>query len=230
MDMGQQSSRSILAKGISVALIVAVLCGGVYFLMTGFIGATTDAATDLTDTATNKGLEVYREFKGDIVSALQCKPKVTVGSVTVYEPIADNTEIVTATHTFNHTYLYEHSHLRSTKRIKVQGDFTAKAGFPVDDSFSINISEDGQTVTLRHADPSILSCEMSNYRIIEDEDGYWNNVNQDDREYALNQLLETAREKANESALLSVATENLLERMAPMQKKYSFKVRDEMAQ
>ncbi len=81
------------------------------------------------DTSTNVSALFKRAAK-DFYQALEFQPKVTIGEKVEYGPATDLTEIVAA-----------------EKHFEIKGDFVAKAGFPIDDTFGLNISPDGKTVT-----------------------------------------------------------------------------------
>lgn len=226
--MNQSKSAHTLAIGIAISLVVVVLFGGVYFLIYKGPKEVTGATKDGVIEAANSGYDLLKRAGKDIYHALQFEPKVIIGSATVHGPATKMTEVVTASKSFQHTYTYEASWAGSTKRLELKGDFTAKAGFPLDESFSMVISEDGRTVTLRHKEPDVISCELTELHVLKDEDGWWNKIQPQERESAQNELLRQARKAAGESDLLSTASENLLERLAPLQNQYSFSTKSEV--
>ena len=92
----------------------------------------------------------------------------------------------------------------------------------MDESFVMEISEDGSKVTLHHEEPILLSCEMTKYYVLEDKGGIWNKITNQERQSAVNELTRRARKRALDDDLISTATENLLERLKPLQQEYSF--------
>ena len=92
----------------------------------------------------------------------------------------------------------------------------------------MEISEDGKKVTLHHNEPQLLSCEMKKLYVLKDENGWWNKLQPKERESAQNELLRQARERALDADLKATATENLLERLHPLQEKYSFATESEV--
>jgi hypothetical protein len=228
--MSTPSARNTLATGISLALVLTVVLTGAYFLYDkSFKGIqeTAGATKDGTIDAVERGLEIAKRTAKDVRRALGFEPKGTIGTNTVFGPSTELTEIVTASKTFEHTYTYSVTWAGSTKRLELKGDFTAKAGFAVDDSFSIDISPDGKAVTLRHQQPKLISCDMTKIHILKDENGWWNKIDPSEREKAQNILLEQARSKAIGSDLLAAATQRLLQRLAPLQTQQSLTVSDE---
>ncbi len=129
---------------------------------------------------------------------------------------------MTATKDFQHTYFYEATWAGSTKRLELKGDFVAKAGFTINDSFGLNLSEDGKMVTVRHSPPILISSELNRLTVVKDENGWWNKLTALDREDAQNSLLQQARKAAETSDLMVIATQKLLDRLTPLQEKYSF--------
>lgn len=220
--MKESKATSSLAIGVAIALVIAAVFGGIYFLVwKGPQEVITTTATTTVNTA-NAGYDLFKRMSNDAYRALQFEPKVTIGGETVYGPADPVAEIATASKDFNHTYTYQVDWAGSTKRLEIKGDFTAKAGFPVDGSFTMEISEDGSRVTLQHREPQLLSCEMKKLYVLKDEDGWWNKLQPKEREAAQNELLRRARERALDADLKATATENLLERLRPLQEKYSF--------
>jgi len=223
--MSQIPSRTY-ARGISVALVLAVLCAGAYFLIyKGPVevgGATKDGVFD----SLNKGYDLAKRIGSDIREALQIQPKVIVGERTILERTSEKTELVTISQVLEHSYSFEHTWAGSTKRLEMKGVFIAKAGFTVDDSFSIHVSEDGGRTAIRHGPPRLISCELQEASIVKDENGFWNKLSTEDRQSAQNSLIQGARKAAEESNLLQKAKESLMLRLAPLQAKHGFQLQD----
>ena len=228
--MSQSKSTHTLAIGIAISLVILAMFGGVYFLIYKGPREVTGATTEGVIEAANSGYDLLKRGGKDIYQALQFEPKVIIGFATVHGPATKETEVVTASKSFQHTYTYQATWAGSTKLLELKGDFTAKAGFPLDDSFSMVISEDGRIVTLRHKAPDIISCELTKLYVLKDEGGWWNKIQPEERESAQNEFLRQAREAAHELDLMSTATENLLERLAPLQNQYSFETKNEVIQ
>ena len=226
--MKENKATNSLAIGIAISLVIAAVFGGIYFLVwkgpKEAAGATKDGVIEVA----NAGYYLFKRAGGDFYRALQFEPEVTIGGETVYGPAGQITEIATASKDFTHTYTYQVDWAGSTKRLELKGDFTAKAGFPVDGSFMMEISEDGSKVTLRHKEPELLSCELKKLHVLKDEDGWWNKLQPHEREAAQNELLRRARERALDADLKATATENLLDRLKPLQEKYSFTTDNEV--
>lgn len=226
--MNTSSTRNTLAKGISTALALSILFGGIYFIVyqgpMQVIGSTKDGTVSVM----NEGYDLLRRAGYDLYHALQLEPKVTIATTVVHGPASELTELVTATKDFQCTYLYEVAWAGSTKRLELKGDFVAKAGFPINDSFGLKLSEDGKMVTLQHSPPILISSELKSLTVVKDENGWWNKMTPEDREAAHNSLLQKARTNARNSELMIAATQNLLDRLSPLQEKYSFHTANEV--
>lgn len=225
--MNPSSSRRIIAIGISISLILAVVFTGIYYF---FWKGPMDAAKHGEETmkqAANDGYDLFKLAAKDFYQALEFHPKVTIGEKIEYGPATDLTEIVTAEKHFENTYSYEATWLGSTKHLEIKGDFVAKAGFPIDDSFGLNISPDGKTVTWRHSAAKLISCEMTKLHVMRDDNGWWMKITPAEREAAQNHLIQQARSTAEQSDLMTAATHRIVERLAPLQQKYSIRMNNE---
>ena len=226
-NMKDNKASHSLAKGVAGCMVIAVIFTGAYFMFFKGPKEVGGAINDGTLKTANAGYDLVKRAAKDISKALEFTPQVTIGHETVYGPAAQIEEITTASKDFTHTYTFEDSFLHSTKRLKIKGEFTAKAGFPVD-GFIMEVSEDGSKVTLRHKEPKLLSCELKKISIIDDENGWWNKLKPEHREDAQNELLRAARERALDDDLKATAIEKLKERLLPLQDKYSFTTESEV--
>lgn len=91
-----------------------------------------------------------------------------------------------------------------------------------------HISEDGQSVTVRHAEAELTAYELQNVRVVKDESGWWNKLSLAERKAGQNALLTGARKVTGDSDLLVKATRNLTEQLMPLQQKHSFTMTDEV--
>ena len=211
-----------------MSLVLAAGFAGAYFLVWKGPAEVIDTTKDAGIETANAGYDLFKRAAGDFYQALGFEPKVVIGSKTVHGPAVKRAELVTASKEFQQTYGYQATWGGSTKRLELMGDFTAKAGFAIDDSFSMEIAGDGTVVTLRHRKPEVLSCEMTRIHVLRDEDGWWNRIHPEERESAQNELIRQAREAARGSDLLDAASADLAKRLAPLGKRHSFETRSEV--
>lgn len=176
--------------------------------------------------SSNQMYDLARRIGADDRDTLQLQPKVVVGERTIMERSSAQVELVTISQVMEHTHTFEHSWAGSIKRLEVKGVFMAKAGFTVDESFAILVSEDEDQVSIQHKPPRLISCELRQVTVVKDENGYWNKLTPEDRQNAQNALIQGARKATEDSGLLFKATENLTKRLAPLQARHGVKLQD----
>lgn len=206
-----------IAKAIGVALVIGVLFTGAYFLV--YRGP-----AEVAGRTTQGGYELTKQALADLSEVLQFTPKVIVGEKTVLQQDANIRELATASKNFEHTYAYTHSWLGSTKTIELKGQFLAKAGFPVNDQFTLVTNEQSSATVLHYPPAQIISCELQSVRVLKDEDGWWNKLSSQEREAAQNKLIATAKEAAMKSDVLDHAVQSLAERLKPFEQRNSIKI------
>lgn len=222
----QRPNFRLLAIGLSSAVLLAVFFAGTYAMLFRGPQELVTATKEETLDGLNKGYDLAKRIGSDIREALQIQPKVIVGERTILERTSEKTELVTISQVLEHTHSFEHTWAGSTKHLEMKGVFIAKAGFAVDDSFSIHVSEDGGRIAIRHGPPRLISCELQEVSIVKDENGFWNKLNTEDRQSAQNSLIQGARKAAEASGILLKAADNLRVRLAPLQAKHGFQIQD----
>ncbi len=101
----------------------------------------------------------------------------------------------------------------STKAVEIRGSFTVKAGFDLREPFTINITRYGLAIQASLPEPRILSLEMITYKIIKDENGWWNRISDQDREEAFYRLRTAALNAVQDSGILEEAKATAEERI-----------------
>jgi len=146
--------------------------------------------------------QIGRDFK----EAFQFTPEVTVNNTVVLQQQTPILELATISQKFQHQYIWNSTWLKSTKKITVTGTFEAKAGFDLNQKFSIRINDDKAIVTLPH--PQLLSIESLGDVKSEDENGLWNWVNPEDRSNAMNAFITDARRYAEQAEFVKQAQQS----------------------
>ena len=129
-------------------------------------------------------------------------PEVRVDQTIVIEQNVPILEVATVSRDLFLAHGWSHTWLGSTKTLEIQGVFTAKGGFDLHEPFRVVISKNPLRVVAQLPPPRILSIQMNSYRIIRDEDGWWNEITAADRQQAIRDLQTLAKEKAETSGLL----------------------------
>lgn len=185
-----KSSRAIpWAIGISVIILTITACA--YWML--FVAPV------------KTGQEVVRTLS----ETLNFKGTMTVNKTVVIHGDRDLTELTIREKNITHTHEMTHRWMGSTKKITLQGRFRGKAGYDFTNRITdptnpwgIDVSEDGKVITASLPGPSLLSVEMTDYKILEDSDGIWNRINKEDRENAVNTLQRGARTELEKSGIL----------------------------
>ncbi len=145
--------------------------------------------------------------------AFNFTPRISIDQVVVFEQNTPIMELATVERELYTQYTWKHSWLGSTKEITVRGVFVAKAGFDLRKPFHIDISRNPLSVRTHIPPAELLSLEMKEYKLVTDDDGWWNKVTTQDRQQAVRALLHAARQKADDSGIRAEAERSVEERL-----------------
>jgi hypothetical protein len=98
-----------------------------------------------------------------------------------------------------------------TKKLIVRGHYQVKAGYRLKPGISLRV-EKGQPIA-KFPKPDILSVELTDFEILNEEDGWLNKVTAEDRATVLRELREQMRQEAIKSGLLDTASSSLRTRL-----------------
>lgn len=144
-----------------------------------------------------------RQIGRDIADVFTITPQVTVNNTVVLQQQTPILELSTVSQKFRHHYDWTNTWLGSTKKINIQGTFEAKAGFDLNEKFSVDISSNRAVVTL--PPPKLLSLEPSGDVRFMDENGVWNWVDAADRSRAMNAFTRDARRYGEQGKFVAQA-------------------------
>ena len=119
-----------------------------------------------------RGYEAARTLGEDFKKAFQFTPEITVNNTVVLNQQTPVLEMAVLAQNFEHRYSWTNTWLNSTKQIFISGTFEAKAGFDLNQKFSIILKDEKAIVIL--AEPKILSVESQGDITYRDESGVWN--------------------------------------------------------
>ena len=191
---------------VSIAIVLVVLTLCVSWLMRSCARMPGEAA----QAAAEPAVELAKRIVDGIARRMQFRPEVRVDRVTVLQAEAPVLELATVRREFAHDYTWEHQWLGSTKRLHLRGTFAAKAGFDLGDNFYLEVDSDDLSVDFGFPEPRVLGVEMIAYRA-EEEEGFWNKLSAEEREKAVNALLESARAAAAGDGGLTSDARRMLE-------------------
>ena len=182
------SGKRLIVYSLVFILVLVFGVGAVYFLII------------LPSQMVFKASE---QLVNGFAEAFNIYPRVTNENTIIIEEQTAILEVALYSQRFVHDFEYTNTWMGSRKRLHLRGVFLAKYGFNLkNQDFSIDIAKDDSSfgseykLTFILPDPILLSFEMENYRIIEDQDGWWNKINKTEREIAVNRLRGDAIEAA----------------------------------
>jgi hypothetical protein len=202
--------KTILAIGVVLVALIAAVMGTIYVVLVKAPSSLIHHAREEVFGSAAETYELCKRIAEDVSKALQFTPQVQiVNGPIVVEKTTPITELATAKQQFTHSYSWSESWMGSTKTIEMEGTFIARAGVDLRKPFSLVVDQANKAVEVRMPAPELLSVEIVKYKIITDEDGWWNKLSAKDRQDALNSLLASARMKELDSGILLEAQRSL---------------------
>jgi Protein of unknown function (DUF4230) len=193
----------------SIALVVIALIGAA---LIGFIFYRTETwPMRATDQGVDQAERIARDMKQAFVDIAHLQPRVTINNRVYLEQTTPTSELTMVSRRIEVEHEFQNTWAGSSKRVKLHGTFTAKAGFDLRQNFSIDIRPDEILVQLPHA--QILGVEQEKLDVLAFENGLWNRISSDEVQSELATLPALAREKAVEANLPSEAERILREQL-----------------
>src|SRR4029450_2358673 len=123
-------------------------------------------------------------------------PRVTINDRVYFEQTTPVTELVVLSRRIEVEHEFLHTWVGSSKRVKLHGTFTAKAGFDLRQNLSVEIRPGEVVIQLPHAE--ILGIEQNQVDVLAFENGFWNRISGDDVQSELSILPALARTRGQE--------------------------------
>jgi Protein of unknown function (DUF4230) len=142
---------------------------------------------------------VGRDVRNAVVEIARLQPRVTINDRVYFEQTSSIAELALISQRLEVEHEFTHSWAGSTKRLKLHGTFTARAGFDLRQEFSVNVQPAGAIVRLPHA--QILTVQQDAVDVLVFENGYWNPISGADVQAELATLSRLAREKVRDTDL-----------------------------
>jgi len=213
--------RALVIAG-AVALVVLALTVAAYVLL-----VVVPAKTVETGAAAGRGvvevaahgartaLELGSELAERLRDELGLRPRLRVDSEVIAEQSTEILELATVERTYRVDYVFAHTWLGSTKQIHLTGRYLAKAGFDLERGFELDLEtqEDGRAaIEVRLGRPEVLSLDLLDVKV-EEEEGVWNRISDEDRERALAGLRRAAHRDILRAGILAEAQEAMASRV-----------------
>jgi Protein of unknown function (DUF4230) len=154
---------------------------------------------------------VGRDVRDAFVEIAQLQPRITINNRIYLEKTTATAQLAILSRQIEVEHELLHTWAGSTKRVKLHGTFTAKAGFDLQQNIAVDLRPEEITVRLPHA--SILGVEQTQTEVLEFENGFWNRISAADLENELAVLPDLALRKAAESGMLVEAETSLQKRL-----------------
>ena len=154
----------------------------------------------------NQMERVGRDLRDAIVRITQLQPRVTINNRVYFEQTSPIAELALISRKLEVEHEFLHTWAGSTKRLRLHGTYTAKAGFDLRREFSVTISPKATIVRLPHA--QLLGLEQNAVELLAYENGFWNPISGADVESELAALGKLARERAGDENLTGQAEES----------------------
>jgi hypothetical protein len=143
--------------------------------------------------------KVGKDLRDAFIDIAHLQPRITINNRVYLQQTKPVSELVVLSRRIEVEHEFLHTWVGSSKRVKLHGTFTAKAGFDLQDNLSIDIHPNEIIVQLPHA--RILGVEQDQVDVLAFENGLWNRISGQDMQSELSMLPQLAREKATESDL-----------------------------
>jgi hypothetical protein len=150
-----------------------------------------------------------KDLRSAFVDIAHLQPRITINNRVYMEKTTPVTELVVLSRRIEVEHEFLHTWVGSTKRVKLHGTFTAKAGFDLRQDLNVDIRPDQIVIHLPHA--QILDVAQDRVDVLSFENGFWNRISGDDVQSELSILPQLAREKAAETDL-PVEAERVLQK------------------
>jgi len=140
-----------------------------------------------------------KDLRAGFIDIAHLQPRITINNRVYVEQTAPVSELAVVSRGIEVEHEFLHSWVGSSKRVKLHGTFTAKAGFDLRQHVTIDIRPTEILVELPHA--QILGIEQNQVDVLAFENGLWNRISGADVQSELSILPQLARQKAAESGL-----------------------------
>ena len=138
-------------------------------------------------------------MRNAIVQIAQVQPRVTINERVYFEQTTPVSEFALVSQRLEVEHEFLHTWAGSSKRLRLHGTFTAKAGFDLRQEISVSVQPEAIVVRLPHAE--ILGLEQNAVDVLAFENGFWNPISGADVQSELTTLDKLARERASERNL-----------------------------
>jgi hypothetical protein len=204
--MKKNSTRQVLfswpVSFALVALITAAVAVLVFLRLESWPARTAKQSTAELE-------RLGKDLRSAFVDIAHLQPRITINNRVYMEQTTPASELVVLSRRIEIEHEFLHTWMGSTKRVKLHGTFTAKAGFDLRQDLKVDIRPEQIVIQLPHA--QILDVAQDQVDVLAFDNGFWNRISGDDVQSELSILPQLAREKTAETDL-SVEAERALQK------------------
>ena len=140
-----------------------------------------------------------KDVRSAFVDIAHLQPRITINNRVYMEQTVPVSELVVLSRRLEVEHDFLHTWLGSSKRVRLHGTFTVKAGFDLQQELVVDVRPDQIVIQLPHA--QILDVAQDQVDVLAFENGFWNRISGDDVQNELAILPQLARQKATEAGL-----------------------------
>jgi hypothetical protein len=152
-----------------------------------------------------------KDVRSAFIDIAHLQPRITINNRVYMEQTAPVSELVVLSQRIEVEHDFLHTWMGSSKRVRLHGTFTVKAGFDLQQELSVDVRPDQIVIQLPQA--QILDVAQDQVDVLAFENGFWNRISGDDVQNELAILPQLARQKATETGLPAEAERALQQQL-----------------
>src|SRR6266478_4423251 len=152
-----------------------------------------------------------KDLRAAFIDIAHLQPRITINNRVYMEQTTPVSELVVLSRRIEVEHEFLHTWMGSSKRVKLHGTFTVKAGFDLQQKLAVDVQPDQIVIQLPHA--QILDVAQDQVDVLAFENGFWNRISGADVQNELSTLPQLARQKAAETGLPAEAERALQQQL-----------------
>ena len=152
-----------------------------------------------------------KDVRSAFIDIAHLQPRITINNRVYMEQTAPVSELVVLSQRIEVEHDFLHTWMGSSKRVRLHGTFTVKAGFDLQQELAVDVRPDQIVIQLPHA--QILDVAQDQVDVLAFENGFWNRISGADVQNELSTLPQLARQKAAETGLPAEAERALQQQL-----------------
>jgi hypothetical protein len=205
----KKNSKGGLRFSWPIAFVLIALMAGSVVILVFLRLETWPARTARQGTAELERLG--KDVRSAFIDIAHLQPRITINNRVYMEQTAPVSELVVLSQRIEVEHDFLHTWMGSSKRVRLHGTFTVKAGFDLQQELSVDVRPDQIVIQLPQA--QILDVAQDQVDVLAFENGFWNRISGDDVQNELAILPQLARQKATETGLPAEAERALQEQL-----------------